>query len=156
MGESSFWYRPTRVVPDQRLLNGRCLLLYSIITGLQISSPKSMFLEMYSRNFLFNGLVHPSSFQVLHIVGINWRVLCCNSCLKVNHMVSVSLCSGKRSSFQFIGILCLIRLGWRPPGLSVPLPPFSSSAPQNAAQPYAKAEGCVYEDPSRADGLRKG
>jgi len=27
---------------------------------------------------------------------------------------------------------------------------------QNAAQPYAKAEGCVYEDPSRADGLQKG
>jgi len=25
-----------------------------------------------------------------------------------------------------------------------------------AAQPYAKAAGCVYEDPSRADGLRKG
>jgi len=24
-GESSFWYRPTRVVPDQRPLNGRCL-----------------------------------------------------------------------------------------------------------------------------------
>ena len=84
--------------------------------------------------------------------------------------------------------LPLVRLGWRPPGLSVPLPPFSSSAPQNpedfsffmmvynnigldptclhkqkvgkpsrnAAQPYAKAEGCVYEDPSRADRLRKG
>ena len=33
MGESSFWYRPTRVVPDQRPLNGRCcpgprLILY--------------------------------------------------------------------------------------------------------------------------------
>ena len=27
---------------------------------------------------------------------------------------------------------------------------------RNAAQPCAKAEGCVYEDPSRADGLRKG
>ena len=27
---------------------------------------------------------------------------------------------------------------------------------QNAAQTYAKAEGGVYEDPSRADGLRKG
>ena len=27
---------------------------------------------------------------------------------------------------------------------------------RNAAQPYAKAEGCVYEDPSRADELRKG
>ena len=26
MGESSFWYRPTRVVPDQRPLNGRCCL----------------------------------------------------------------------------------------------------------------------------------
>jgi len=23
-GESSFWYWPTRVVPDQRPLNGRC------------------------------------------------------------------------------------------------------------------------------------
>ena len=27
---------------------------------------------------------------------------------------------------------------------------------RNAVQPYANAEGCVYEDPSRADGLRKG
>ena len=27
---------------------------------------------------------------------------------------------------------------------------------RNAAQPYAKAESCVYEDPSRADELRKG
>ena len=27
---------------------------------------------------------------------------------------------------------------------------------RNAAQPYPKAEGCAYEDPSRADGLRKG
>ena len=85
--------------------------------------------------------------------------------------------------------LPLVWLGWRPPGLSVPLPPFSSSAPQksrrmmaynnvigldpvsaptclhkqevgkpsrNAAQPCAKAEGCAYEDPSRADKLRKG
>jgi len=29
-GESSFWYRPTRVVPDQRPLNGRLLLLLSV------------------------------------------------------------------------------------------------------------------------------
>jgi len=27
VGESSFWYRPTRVVPDQRPLNGRCCCL---------------------------------------------------------------------------------------------------------------------------------
>jgi len=39
VGESSFWYRPTRVVPDQRPLNGRCCccccfprLPYSAIT----------------------------------------------------------------------------------------------------------------------------
>ena len=33
MGECFFWYRPTRVVPDQRPLNGRCcLLLYVIMT----------------------------------------------------------------------------------------------------------------------------
>jgi len=31
VGESSFWYRPTRVVPDQRPLNGRCCLVrYSV------------------------------------------------------------------------------------------------------------------------------
>ena len=34
-GECSFWYRPTRVVPDQRPLNGRCcwslLFFYSLI-----------------------------------------------------------------------------------------------------------------------------
>jgi len=27
VGECSFWYRPTRVVPDQRPLNGRCCIL---------------------------------------------------------------------------------------------------------------------------------
>ena len=31
MGESSFWYRPTRVVPDQRPLNGRCSLQSSVL-----------------------------------------------------------------------------------------------------------------------------
>ena len=34
--------------------------------------------------------------------------LCCNCYLKVSHVVSVSLCSGKRSSFKFIWILCLV------------------------------------------------
>ena len=32
MGESSFWYRPTRVVPDQRPLNGRCCCCWSLST----------------------------------------------------------------------------------------------------------------------------
>ena len=34
MGECSFWYRPTRVVPDQRPLNGRCCCCCSAITTL--------------------------------------------------------------------------------------------------------------------------
>jgi len=50
----------------------------------------------------------------------------------------------------------LVRLGWHPPELSVPLPPLSSPAPEksgrqevgkpslNAAQPYAKAEDRVF------------
>jgi len=75
----------------------------------------------------------------------------------------------------------LVRMGWRPLGLPVPLPPLPPPAPQksrrmmadnnidfgfnpvgaptclhkqevgkpsrNAAQPYAKAEGCVHDDP---------
>ena len=75
----------------------------------------------------------------------------------------------------------LVRMGWRPLGLLVPLPPLPPPAPQksrrmmaynnidfgfnpvgaptclhkhevgkpsrNAAQPYAKAEGCVHDDP---------
>jgi len=32
-GESSFWYRPTRVVPDQRPLNGRCCV---VVTSIEI------------------------------------------------------------------------------------------------------------------------
>jgi len=31
VGECSFWYRPTRVVPDQRPLNGCCRLLLSFV-----------------------------------------------------------------------------------------------------------------------------
>ena len=33
MGESSFWYRPTRVVPDQRPLNGRCCCCCMLVFG---------------------------------------------------------------------------------------------------------------------------
>ena len=33
MGESSFWYRPTRVVPDQRPLNGRCCYIIKLVSS---------------------------------------------------------------------------------------------------------------------------
>jgi len=33
VGESSFWYRPTRVVPDQRPLNGRCCCFIEEVTN---------------------------------------------------------------------------------------------------------------------------
>ena len=39
MGECFFWYWPTRVVPDQRPLNGRCccvMLLWGIVAELVI------------------------------------------------------------------------------------------------------------------------
>jgi len=32
VGECFFWYRPTRVVPDQRPLNGRCCCSFSALT----------------------------------------------------------------------------------------------------------------------------
>jgi len=42
-GESSFWYRPTRVVPDQRPLNGRCC--WSLLVGdLGPGPPSRLFL----------------------------------------------------------------------------------------------------------------
>ena len=31
MGECLFWYRPTRVVPDQRPLNGRCCCCFCVL-----------------------------------------------------------------------------------------------------------------------------
>ena len=36
MGESSFWYRPTRVVPDQRPLNGRCCCCLFVMNVIRV------------------------------------------------------------------------------------------------------------------------
>ena len=43
MGECSFWYRPTRVVPDQRPLNGRCCVV--CIYVVYIASDKGIIKE---------------------------------------------------------------------------------------------------------------
>jgi len=38
VGECSFWYRPTRVVPDQRPLNGRCVVVVVVDIILMVTS----------------------------------------------------------------------------------------------------------------------
>ena len=38
----------------------------------------------------------------------------------------------------------LVRKGWRPPGLSVPLPPLSSPAPQNPEKTMVRKKIVVY------------
>jgi len=43
VGECSFWYRPTRVVPDQRPLNGRCIFI-----NLYIAKPTYRFILIYT------------------------------------------------------------------------------------------------------------
>jgi len=47
VGESSFWYRPTRVVPDQRPLNGRCCCCCCYT----ISNDFALFFIVYCRGF---------------------------------------------------------------------------------------------------------
>jgi len=48
-GESSFWYRPTRVVPDQRPLNGRCCSLgcITVILSLYLQFPEEISYSHY-------------------------------------------------------------------------------------------------------------
>jgi len=40
-GESSFWYRPTRVVPDQRPLNGRCCCYVTFSSSVTVDASTS-------------------------------------------------------------------------------------------------------------------
>ena len=49
MGECSFWYRPTRVVADQRPLNGRCrcCCCYSLFYGFSHTVTSSL-LQMFA------------------------------------------------------------------------------------------------------------
>jgi len=46
-GESSFWYRPTRVVPDQRPLNGRCCWLANYGTDFLLFCLKKHFCRFF-------------------------------------------------------------------------------------------------------------
>ena len=54
MGECSFWYRPTRVVPDQRPLNGRCCCVVVVFM-----STDDGFGHYWERNSKFCVIVGP-------------------------------------------------------------------------------------------------
>jgi len=61
VGESSFWYRPTRVVPDQRPLNGRCCKRSLYVTAF-ITIPSSHLTAILSADAVFAGHHHKACF----------------------------------------------------------------------------------------------
>ena len=71
MGESSFWYRPTRVVPDQRPLNGRCCCCCIVTTLIYLPLQYLWFIlyvPFWSDNVIFVWrLWHSSSIDVAGI-----------------------------------------------------------------------------------------
>jgi len=69
VGESSFWYRPTRVVPDQRPLNGRCCCCKQNSIGIRctVFVVQSMDQCLIDSLFLFmNLLTREWSFMIRH------------------------------------------------------------------------------------------
>ena len=64
MGESSFWYRPTRVVPDQRPLNGRCVVV--VRAHVKIASRIVSYLVLRCSCQLLDAYVHIIT-NVMHI-----------------------------------------------------------------------------------------
>ena len=48
MGESSFWYRPTRVVPDQRPLNGRVCVCVCVV--IDVCTRVQLYCKLYLDN----------------------------------------------------------------------------------------------------------
>ena len=70
MGESSFWYRSTWVVPDQRPLNGHCGCCCRYPTAYNLCDTES-FLDSY---------VHPSVhvFRKKYVYGIGIDHVTCD------------------------------------------------------------------------------
>ena len=102
MGESSFWYRPTRVVPDQKPLNGRCCcccccILFSACFGKNLCRKWTVEKKVYINYML-------QACEIMHIVGgplqrndvltfslcLNWIevICCCHSIAEVEHLIS--------------------------------------------------------------------
>ena len=82
MGECFFWYRPTRVVPDQRPLNGRCCCCYLLNLSCQTGRQLGSFYSANSKEgLLYRGAItlrlccvlhHSSNLTVVHW-SLAWR-----------------------------------------------------------------------------------
>ena len=69
MGECSFWYRPTRVVPDQRPLNGRCRCKRSLVKTGKFSDGDKWVKETAGANEVLEEVVTRSRMWFLSLVG---------------------------------------------------------------------------------------
>ena len=79
MGESSFWYRPTRVVPDQRPLNGRCCCCTSTyLTAVPLNGCKQHLYNLQQTETEKNDSVLKTLLSLLHVLH-NFRILTCHS-----------------------------------------------------------------------------
>ena len=93
MGESSFWYRPTRVVPDQRPLNGRCccccccVFFYTLEPSPHVTQP--------AYNTVSEFLVCPESLplhELFYFSCSSHSSCCCSCCCSCSSRSGVSLC----------------------------------------------------------------
>jgi len=88
-GESSFWYRPTRVVPDQRPLNGRCCCLL-LFMNLVLHSNFDIYM-FYLVIFLRVKRLTVS------VKNRNWSILMCTGCTDYRdwyrYLMTKTLCS---------------------------------------------------------------
>jgi len=86
-GESSFWYRPTRVVPDQRPLNGRCCTSVLMLFG--IHSIVSLAVNPQKNRSCVNFVV----FSFLYCCEFAWAVQsvawCCSLCSSKSNLLYV-------------------------------------------------------------------
>ena len=58
MGECTFWYRPTRVVPDQRPLNGRCCCILRLAISTYVYFAKNVAYFPFNSWHSFQRLCH--------------------------------------------------------------------------------------------------
>jgi len=86
VGECSFWYRPTRVVPDQRPLNGRCCsvgqklqdgLTLKTVHGLGVCAGIYTTVDkQFMLTFILRVTCNKNLCYIMHLVAIKVFALC--------------------------------------------------------------------------------